>query len=654
MGLIGLGVLGILLGGAGAVLFRRRARVADALVRTLVSGGCGVVAVAAALALGGSGSARLVLHPTLPGGPWVLQMDRLSSWFLLILGLVGAATTWYGAGYLRRRAGSHSVAASHASLSVLLAAMIGVFVAQAAVAFLLAWEAMALSAYLVIVFEHDQAQVRRAGLLYLVLTHIGTAGLIVMFLMWGRHAPDLAFASLAAATPGLQGTGAIVLLLALLGFGGKAGIFPIHFWLPGAHASAPSHVSALLSGVMIKAGIYGLFRVLVLFGPPPAWLGWALLLLGLASAVLGVLWALAQHDIKRLLAYHSVENIGIILLGLGLGALGTTYHHPVVALLGFTGALLHTLNHALFKSLLFLGAGVVAHATGTREIDRLGGLARLMPRTALAFLIGSIAIVGLPPLNGFVSEWLVFQGLLHSGMATDPMRVACVAVGGLALTGALALACFAKLHGTVFLGSPRDETVRVRPGAESGLVWPQLALGAACVVIGLAPWLVVPVAARTAGLVMGGTVDYGEITRAGGAAASVSIAAAGLLLLGGLIWAVRRRAPRARRPALGPTWGCGYPAATSRAQHTASSFAGPLMHAFGPVSGSRETRGAASFRTDSRDLVLDTLARPAWTRIHSAASRLRRLQTGRIQWYLLYLILCLVGLLFYLLSARPR
>jgi hypothetical protein len=234
------------------------------------------------------------------------------------------------------------------------------------------------------------------------------------------------------------------LTLALVGFGIKAGAVPGHFWLPGAHAAAPSHISALLSGVMLKTGIYGLFRALILLGDPPAWWGWAVLLLGVASAVLGVLWALAQHDLKRLLAYHSVENIGIILMGLGVGALGATHHLPAVALLGYAGALLHTLNHALFKSLLFLSAGVVVQATGTREIDRLGGLARRMPGTALAFLVGAAAIVGEPPINGFVSEWLIFMGLVHAGRVGEGLQAAAALTAGLALTGALALACFSN------------------------------------------------------------------------------------------------------------------------------------------------------------------------------------------------------------------
>ena len=303
--------------------------------------------------------------------------------------------------------------------ALLLVGLTGVVTAQAMVPFLAAWEVMAISAYLLVMHEHEHAEVRRAGLVYIVLTHLSTLALIGMFAALSVNATGQTFAELGVGnrTPGAART--VALGFALVGFGLKAGAVPLHFWLPGAHAAAPSHVSAVLSGVMLKVGIYGLLRVLSLVGAPPVWFGWALFGLGLVSGVLGVLWALAQHELKRLLAYHSVENIGIILLGMGVGVLGVAYGQPAVALLGFTGALLHTLNHALFKSLLFLGAGAVFRATGTRMIDQLGGWRGGCRGRPLAFGVGSVAIVGLPPLNGFVSEWMVFQGMLAAGASRE-------------------------------------------------------------------------------------------------------------------------------------------------------------------------------------------------------------------------------------------
>ena len=280
-----------------------------------------------------------------------------------------------------------------------------------------------------------------------------------------------------------------MLLLALVGFGFKAGFVPMHFWLPPAHAAAPSHVSALMSGIVIKTGIYGLLRVVLLLGGAPAWWGWIVLGLGIISGVLGVLWALAQHDIKRLLAYHSVENIGIILMGIGVGVLGVAYHAPLVAMLGFTGGLLHTVNHAVFKSLLFLGAGAVYRATGTRNMEELGGLARRMPLTWLAFLIGAAAIVGLPPLNGFVSEWLVYQGLFATSQSSDVLRLAVLGIPALALIGALALACFTKVAGVVFLGTPRTAHASRATEVGRGRYLPALALAVTCLALGVAPAL---------------------------------------------------------------------------------------------------------------------------------------------------------------------
>jgi formate hydrogenlyase subunit 3/multisubunit Na+/H+ antiporter MnhD subunit len=581
-------------------------------------------------------------------------LDALSAWFLVIVLGVGGTTAIYGIPYLTSERGHRRVGGAHLLLAVLLVALAGVVTARTVIAFLAAWEVMAVSAYLLVVFEHEQADVRRAGLIYLVLTHASTIALMGMFAAWTGGLAESRFEDLAVAAGAPRPMG-LILVLALVGFGIKAGVVPAHFWLPGAHAAAPSHVSALLSGVMLKTGIYGLLRVLTLVGAPPAWWGWVVLLLGLASAVLGVLWALAQHDLKRLLAYHSVENIGIILLGLGLGALGIAYRQPALALLGFTGALLHSLNHALFKSLLFLGAGAVVRATGTREIDRLGGLARVMPRTAAAFLVGSLAIVGLPPLNGFVSEWVIFQGLMQAGTTSGALRVASTTTAGLALTGALALACFTKLHGTVFHGTPRDTSVTPSGDPEKGLTAPQLVLAGACIAIGLLPVIVMPAVSRAAGVILGVGGAPGDLASAAAPAAAISFVALALAGLLAVLW-VGRPAPAAHRS--GPrieTWGCAYPRVTSRMQYSASGFAASLLALFGSLSGSRIEAGPGWFHTHPADPILDTLGRPLWERlVGRAASRLRVLQTGRLRLYLLYVIFCLLALLFYLWGMTAR
>jgi hydrogenase-4 component B len=558
---------------------------------------------------------------------------------------------------------------------------------------------MAISAYFLVVRERERPEVRRAGLLYLVATHAGTLALFALFAAWAGGGRELTFAALAGRAALLPAHGALVLALALAGFGVKAGIVPLHVWLPEAHAAAPSHVSAIMSGVVIKAGVYGLLRVVTLLGTPPAWWGWLVVALGATSGILGVLWALAQHDLKRLLAFHSVENIGIILLGAGAGCLGITYRHPAMAVLGFAGAALHTLNHALFKSLLFLGAGATIRAAGTRDLDRLGGLAKRMPWTAGAFVVGSAAIVGLPPLNGFVSEWLVYRSLLSGAGAGDASRLVVLAAAALALIGALALACFAKVVGVVYLGTRRGdprqaecgataETAEVAETVESsrGMLGPSLALAAACTAIGLAPVLVLAPALRVgalvghaalagrAGLPAGAATAADAGTAMGTAAAETAAGpltvfslalAAGL----GLAWLLRARLAAARQssatvagrrgatPATAETWGCGYTsytAPTPRMQYTASSFAAPLLLAFGRLATVREERSPGAFATHASDPVLAGLVLPAWRRMRAAADRLRLLQRGRLALYLVYMIAALLVLLLYLMVfGRP-
>jgi hydrogenase-4 component B len=511
---------------------------------------------------------------------------------------------------------------------------------------------MAVSAFLLVIFESEKAEARRAGLLYIVLTHASMLALLAMFAGWSHGAPDLTFSSLAR-IPLAAGSGGLILVLALVGFGMKAGVVPLHIWLPGAHAAAPSHVSALLSGVMLKTGIYGLLRVMSLLGVVPAWWGWTLLGLGLVSGVLGVLWALAQHDLKRLLAYHSVENVGIILLGMGVGALGVAYRQPVVAVLGFTGAVLHALNHALFKSLLFLGAGAVLRATGTRRIDALGGVGRRMPWTAAAFLLGSVAIVGLPPLNGFVSEWIVFQALLHGGGASGPLRLASVAAPGLAAIGGLALACFTKVDGVVFLGRARSRAAGEATEPGSAVVGPMVALAAACLAIGVYPaFAVAPAIAVGASVAGGSVVSSADLARLVAALPAITLAALALILLCGILWLARGyRLARVSAPEAS-TWACAGAPLTPRMQYTASSYAAPLLSSFGSLSGVRAHADAAGFHSHPIDLVLDGVVAPAWRQVGRVAREARLLQAGRLRWYLLYVILTVLALLLYV-SRTP-
>ena len=645
------GIALIVTGGLAAALFRHQPALADRAYGVLVAGGCALGLVPAVAELAGRDVAGILFAMPMPGGPWAFGIDGLSAFFLLIVFGVGLASAIYGLAYLAVERGHRPVATSHLLMAIVLAALALVVTSRAVVPFLMAWESMAVLAYFLVVFESEKADVRRAGLVYLIATHTGTLALFATFAYWGRFAETLSFDALAAGAASLPAGGALVLSLALVGFGLKAGLVPLHFWLPGAHGSAPSHVSALMSGVVIKMGIYGLLRVVSLLGAPPAWWGWLVLTGGILSGVLGVVWALAQHDLKRLLAYHSVENIGIILLGLGVGALGVSYHLPAVAALGFAGAILHTLNHALFKSLLFLGAGAVYRATGTRAIDRLGGLARRMPLTWVAFLVGSVAIVGLPPLNGFVSEWVVYQALLRSGAAAGgALRLAVLGVAGLALIGALALACFAKVDGIVFLGHPRSAEAGQAREVGKVMLGPMFALALACGVIGLVPVLVVRPAVTAAALVAGLGPDAigaagAEVLEAMAWIAFLSLALVVLLALG---WRVTAALRRRRSQVPTETWGCGYAEPTPRMQYTASSFATPLLASFGSVAGVHELRHGDVFETHATELVLDNVALPLWSLVQGLAARLRPIQQGRLWIYLVYLMAALLLLLLYL------
>lgn len=604
------------------------------------------------------GSIEAVRAPwSVPFGEFFLELDPLTAWFLFPTLLLSALSAIYGVGYLRVWQGRRSLGPVWFFYCLLVLGMMLVLLARNAVLFLIAWELMALASFFLVTFEHERESVREAGWIYFVATHLGTAFLLSFFLLLGRETNSMDFTVWAEKGVPAQGLASILFLLAVIGFGTKAGFMPLHVWLPEAHPAAPSHVSALMSGVMIKTGIYGLLRALTFLGAPPMWWGWGLIAIGLSSGVLGVLFALAQHDLKRLLAYHSVENIGIITLGLGAGLLGVSTGSPALIVLGFGGGLLHVVNHALFKGLLFLGAGAVLHGTGTREIDHLGGLLKRMPWTAATFLIGAVAISGLPPLNGFVSEFLIFLGAFKGGVsAGGTIAVPLFAlVAGLALIGGLAAACFTKAFGIVFLGEPRSEHVSHAHEADWTMRLPMLLLAAGCVLIGL-----------FAPVVVGSLKTVLEsITRLQPAVVNGNLAAAtsplSFVVLGTVIFLalltalvlLRRGLLAHRRVEADVTWGCGYAQPTSRMQYTASSFAQPLTDLFGPLLGTKKKispphglfPAEAALKTTTPDISSEEMYRPVFGRINEWLSQLRWVQHGKVQLYVLYIAVTLIVLL---------
>ncbi len=608
-----------------------------------------------ACAAGCVGALASILEPASPSIvlPWkavgdsLVGLDPLSAFFLLPVFFVGALSSIYALGYWPQAKHPRTSARLQVFFGLLVAGMALLLVARQALAFLIGWEAMALSAFFLISAEDAREENRRAGLVYMVATHVGTLALFGLFALW--RASTGSFALRAPALP--LGLGAMngIFLLALLGFGLKAGMMPLHFWLPGAHAAAPSHVSAMLSGVVLKMGIYGLLRMLFLLPSSPAAWGWIILALGAASGLLGVVFALAQHDIKRLLAYHSVENIGIILMGLGLALLGRSSGRKELFVLGLAGCLLHVWNHSLFKSLLFLGAGSAVRATGTRAMDRMGGLAKAMPWTSAFFLVGAAAICGLPPLNGFVSELLIYLGMFN-GLATGAAGAAMAAVAApiLAMIGALALACFVKASGAAFLGVPRSpEAARAKESPAVMLV-PMAALAVTCALIGIAPWLLPPLLDSViAGL--GSGPSLGSVPSLGSLAplAYVGAASTAIFALAALLALTLARSGRRARTVM--TWDCGYAAPTARMQYTASSFARGIVGMFAWVLRApkepKRLEGAfpepASLHGEADDAVLDRVLLPAFRGLGRLSRWSHRFQQGLAQQYVLYILIAL-------------
>jgi hydrogenase-4 component B len=634
------------LSGVPGLFLAREGRAGERLACALI-GVAGAAGVSAAVLAFVQPSARgLSLPWAVPGGALEVRVDGLSAMFLGPIFFISALGAIYGLGYwphARHRENGRKLRLFYG----LLTAGIGLLlVARNSVLFLVGWEVMALAAFLTVTTEDEQPAVREAGYLYLCATRVGTLCLFALFALLFGATGRMDFDTRGVDAGGPAGTA--IFLLALAGFGLKAGLMPLHIWLPPAHASAPTHVSALMSGVLIKTGIYALARTAAGFEHPPLWWGGTLLSLGAVSAVLGVAFAIGQHDVKRLLAYHSVENIGIICMGLGLALIGRASGHPDLVLLGLAGALLHVWNHGLFKALLFLGAGSVIHGTGTREMDRLGGLLKRMPGTALLFLVGAVAICGLPPLNGFVSELFVYLGLYRAAAASDGRWwiATAFAAPALALVGALALACFAKAFGAIFLGEPRSEDAELAHEAPRAMLGPMIALAACCFLIGLAPALVAPALDSAA-------AAWGVRTPLTAAAPLGKITLAAVLLLAALGFTAAVLALRVRGSSAAPTWDCGYAAPTPRMQYTSSSFAQILVGLFAFALRPREQAprlagpfpAAAAYHGEVPDAVLDRILLPFMRATANAFESLRFIQRGNVQAYLGYILLTLVLLL---------
>jgi hydrogenase-4 component B len=598
------------------------------------------------------------------------SITPLSAWFLMVLGLVAIPVALYSVGYFAHAVAAPRTALVCAGLNVMLGALEVVFAADAVIVFLMAWEMMTLSTAALVATEHESSASRRAAYLYLVMSHVGTGCLIAGFLILASASGSQSFPALLSGHVVSGPTRELLFVLFFLGFGVKAGVIPLHVWLPEAHPAAPSSVSALMSAVLITAGIYGLVRFCAFgLGVPEARWGLAFMFIGTLSAILGVLYALTQTDIKRLLAYSTIENSGIIVLGLGAGMLALAFGHGALAALAVAASLMHLLNHAVFKGLLFLGAGSVVMATGTREIEKLGGLLRRMPWTGLFFLVGAMAISGLPLLNGFASEWVAFQALLLGFASTPGLIRLNFPLGGamLALTTALAAACFVRAFGISFLALPRSPEAAEAHESPAVMLVPQAFLAASCVALGLFPGAVLralqEVTRSLPGLqprpeMVWGAMGMASLAIRPGSFDHVVPALLGAAMLGGLAfaaWATVRKGAVVRQV---PTWGCGGEQ-DARTEYTATAFSKPLMMIFRAVY--RPTRDVETLAEVSpyfpqevryRSAIEPTFERyvygPLWRGVLRAAEGMRILQAGTLHAYLAYVLVLGVLILIWL------
>src|ERR1700757_3830179 len=618
---------------------------------------------------------RTPVHWSVPSGiplfAYTFNYDALSGFFNLILAILAAAVSVYSFSYLKEFEGKRNIGFFGFFFHLLLLSLTIVFTSADAFLFLIGWEVMALVAYGLVTFYHEDRETRRAGLLYIVMAHVDAGFLLLGFPLLMHVSGSADFASFPTAALQLSSTQqAAAFVLFFLGFGIKAGVIPFHIWLPAAHPVAPSNISALLSGIVIKAGIYGMARIFLDgLGVLPSWAGLSVLIVGVASAVLGVLYALMEHDLKRLLAYHSIENIGIILIGLGAALVFRVAGHPQLAGVALIAALFHTLNHAIFKCLLFLGAGSVLHSTGTRNMEELGGLIRPMPVTAFCFLIGAVAISGLPPLNGFVSEWLTYQSLLAGYGATGGLTRILFPLAGsmLALTGALAAACFVKAFAITFLALPRGAEASHAHEAPRTMLIGMGWLTLACVGLGLGVTWFLPVFSALTQQLLGQSVGSNLILGRGfvlstglrqGGTVSTAVIGIGLLVLIAaatvLVSMGTNRFGRRR----GPVWDCGLPGLSEENEYTATAFSKALRMIFSVLYKlrreiqavfdiSRDFPKEIRFESEIEPTFEKRLYAPLQEFIFRVSARMRTIQAGSIHAYLAYIFVTLVLLLLF-------
>ena len=592
-------------------------------------------------------------------GPVNLRMDALSGWFILIINFVFITGSFYGLFYMKAYEKQKNNLTLHSIVFILLhTALIGLCVIQNSLVFLIAWEIMALSAFIAVIFEHGKMATLRAGMNYLIHSHVSILFLMFGFIWVALKTGSYDFNSITTYTSQNSGaTGLVLFLCFFIGFGIKAGFVPFHTWLPYAHPAAPAHISGIMSGVMIKIGIFGIFRMITLIKTDYYTIGLVILAFSVVSGLYGVMLAILQHNLKKLLAYHSIENIGIIGMGIGIGCIGLGTGNYLLASLGFAGGLLHTLNHALFKSLLFYTAGNVYQATHTLHIDHLGGLIKKMPQTALLFLIAAIAICGIPPFNGFISEFIIYSGFYYwmQGSLIGPLMTIIFSVLALVLIGGLALLCFTKAFGIVFLGNPRQKFDHEVKEVSFSQLLPLYLIAFLVVFIGVFPQIFMNALSQPVNLLAGlptiSDIPFPEKTME--LLQPVTWVTWIFILISLAVFGIRKLVIQNRKTSVEPTWGCGYIAPTVKLQYTAGSFVRPYSKLFRPFLLSSKTQkdveglfpSGGSYETHIYDRIEKYLIDNPIAAYKSLLGKFLFLQNGKLQFYILYGIIFIVSVI---------
>ncbi|MGO9015976.1 MAG: hydrogenase 4 subunit B [Dissulfurispiraceae bacterium] len=652
------GILFFLFGAVGSLIIPRRAKEyffvlpAIGALNLIISG----------LYLCSGAGMNIASVPISSALEFVFRGDPLSGFFVTVISILVLPVSIYSIGYIKNSANKGSMGFLY---NLFILSMYAVVLSGNIITFLISWETMSVVSYFLVTFDRDEKSAR-AGLIYAVMTHIGTAFIIALFLVLYKNTGQMDFSSIKTLATKLSvDIKSTVFIFSIIGFGMKAGIVPLHAWLPKAHPAAPSNISALMSGVMIKTGIYGFVRVSMdVMGQGPGWWGITIIIIGAVSSILGVLYALMEHDMKRLLAYHSVENIGIILLGLGASMMFRSNGLYSLASIALIAGLYHVLNHAVFKGLLFLGAGSVMHAAHTKNMEDLGGLIKTMPFTAITFLVGSVSICAFPPFNGFISEWLTYQSLILGFKSTYMTAKIISPMGGaaLALTGALAAACFVKAFGISFLGRPRSRHAENAKEAPLSMIIGMSMLALLCLVFGIFPNAAINMISSSAfqltgsqGIVTGNWFLYINDTLA--SLSPVSILITVLVMFAASVLFVLTAGGK-RKTIYGDSWDCGIPSLTPRMQYTAAAFTKPIRLIFKRIYlPRRELRISYSVKPFFVKAIKYTgeitpffekyIYEPVTGSIFKVAGKVRLLQSGSLHLYLLYILITLILLLIF-------